>query len=65
MFHIIVPTPLLPFKYRIFRPRPMYENADQPGSLRWNLVLGPKEKGKITFGYKVKYPYDVRVTGLE
>jgi len=43
----------------------MYENADQPGSLRWNLVLGPKEKGKITFGYKVKYPYDVRVTGLE
>jgi uncharacterized protein (TIGR02231 family) len=47
------------------QPKPLDEDVDQPGLERWNLVLGPKEKGKITFGYKVKYPYDVRVTGLE
>ena len=47
------------------QPKPLDEDMDQPGLERWNLVLGPKEKGKITFGYKVKYPDDVRVTGLE
>jgi uncharacterized protein (TIGR02231 family) len=47
------------------QPKPLDEDVDQPGLERWNLVLGPKEKGKITFGYKVKYPDDVRVTGLE
>jgi len=46
-------------------PKPLDEDTDKPGLERWNLVLGPKEKGKITFGYHVKYPDNVRVTGLE
>jgi uncharacterized protein (TIGR02231 family) len=46
-------------------PKPLDEDTDKPGLLRWNLSLAPKEKAKITFGYKVKYPDNVRVTGLE
>jgi uncharacterized protein (TIGR02231 family) len=46
-------------------PKPIGDDADKPGLVRWKLDLKPKEKTKITFAYQVKYPQGTQVTGLE
>jgi len=46
-------------------PKPEAENPDKPGLVTWKLDLKPKEKTKITFAYKVKFPSGIQVSGLE
>ena len=46
-------------------PKPQAEDKDKPGLLCWRLDLKPKEKTKVTFGYKVDFPQGGQVSGLE
>ena len=46
-------------------PQPQAGDPDKPGLVCWKLDLKPKEKTKIHFSYKVDFPDDSRVTGLE
>jgi uncharacterized protein (TIGR02231 family) len=46
-------------------PQPSDEDPDKPGLKVWKLTLGPKEKAKVDFGYRVKYPSGTQVAGLE
>lgn len=48
-----------------FDPKPLAEDPNQPKLVRWRLRLPSKEKARILFSYRVKYPDDVRVSGLE
>ena len=47
------------------KPKPALDNPDKPGLVTWKLVLGPKEKTKVDFAYRVKYPAGTQVIGLE
>jgi len=46
-------------------PKPLKEREDKPGLKVWALSLAPKEKGKVTFSYKVNFPEGTQVSGLE
>jgi len=46
-------------------PKPQKEDGEKPGLICWKLDLKPKEKAKLTFAYKVDYPENGQVTGLE
>jgi uncharacterized protein (TIGR02231 family) len=47
------------------KPKAMAEDPAKPGLLRWQLELAPKQKGKVDFSYKVKFPEGSQVSGLE
>lgn len=38
---------------------------DEPGQLRWEVQLVPREPQKLTWGYRVEYPGSLEVAGLE
>jgi uncharacterized protein (TIGR02231 family) len=44
-------------------PAPLADQA--PGLIAWQLQVQPGEKKTITWGYKVEWPAEVRVSGLE
>jgi uncharacterized protein (TIGR02231 family) len=46
-------------------PKPQAEDPDKPGLVSWKLELKPKEKTRLDFAYKVDYPADSQVSGLE
>jgi uncharacterized protein (TIGR02231 family) len=46
-------------------PKAQTENPDKPGLVCWKLDLTPKEKTKLTFAYKVNFPKDTQIAGLE
>jgi uncharacterized protein (TIGR02231 family) len=46
-------------------PKPQAEDPDKPGLVCWKLELKPKEKARLDFAYKVDFPADSQVSGLE
>lgn len=46
-------------------PKALAENPEKPGLICWKMDLKPKEKTKITFAYKVNYPGNIQLSGLE
>jgi uncharacterized protein (TIGR02231 family) len=46
-------------------PKPETADPDKPGLVCWKLELKPKEKTRLDFAYKVDFPSDSQVTGLE
>jgi uncharacterized protein (TIGR02231 family) len=46
-------------------PDPLPEDPSQPGLRKWRLALPPTKDVKVVFEYRVKYPPDARVVGME
>lgn len=44
---------------------PSVKGEEEPGRLRWNLVLTPSRKETIEWGYTVEYPHGMSIAGLE
>ena len=49
-----------------FDPKPSRENhEDKPGVMAWEAVLAPGEKRKFGVDYRISWPKDARIKGLE
>jgi uncharacterized protein (TIGR02231 family) len=46
-------------------PKPQPEDPDKPGLICWKLELKPKDETRLDFAYKVDFPADSQVSGLE
>ena len=52
-------------KVEDFRCRGYTFNREQDGTVRWILNLGPKEDRTIVYSYKIKFPRDAKLSGLD
>lgn len=46
-------------------PDPQPEDTTKPGLYRWRMEIKPKEKATVTFAYRVRYPENIQLTGME
>lgn len=67
-FTILEPLPQTTQKdisIKLLEQNPPFNDVQQPGQLRWDLVLPAEGKKVLKWGYRVEGPVDLPITGLE